>query len=160
MLRDPAGGRISVDERVEQTTDVRVSDEYPHHRDPKREPIRDNIDRTRWCPAGLTRSQKRQIQRLRQIELLEEERKEAPKKKGVRSKVWHVKPKADDQQGPGSSAAPVNMDFVLPSEFMAPDSDDERQSLEEAVAQLNLEPVPLLLKSRRTKNESTLKLCS
>ena len=89
----------------------------------------------------MTRSQKRQVQRLCQTELLEEERKEAPKKKGFRSEVWRVKPKADDQQGPGSSAAPVNMVFMLPSEFMAPDNNDERQSLEEAVAQLNLEPI-------------------
>ena len=32
-LRDPAGGRISANERVEQTADARVSDEYPHRRD-------------------------------------------------------------------------------------------------------------------------------
>ena len=89
----------------------------------------------------MTRSQKRQVQRLCQTELLEEERKEAPKKKGFRSEVWRVKPKADDQQGPRSSAALVNMVFMLPSEFMAPDNNDERQSLEEAVAQLNLEPI-------------------
>ena len=56
MLRDPAGGKISADERVERTTDAQVSDEYPHCRDPEREPIHDNIDRPRWCPAGLTRS--------------------------------------------------------------------------------------------------------
>ena len=74
----------------------------------------------------MTRSQKRQVQRLCQTELLEEERKEAPKKKGFRSEVWRVKPKADDPQGPGSSAAPVNMVFMLPSEFMAPDNNDER----------------------------------
>ena len=69
---------------------------------------------------------------------MEEERKEALKKKVVKLEVWRVKPRADDQQDPGSSAAPVNMVFVFPSEFMAPDSDDERQSLEEAMAQLNL----------------------
>ena len=59
MLRDPAGGRIFVDERVEQTIDARVSDEYPHRRDPEREPVHDNIDRPQWCPTGLTRSQNR-----------------------------------------------------------------------------------------------------
>jgi hypothetical protein len=73
--------------------------------------------------------------------LLEEEKKEAVKKKGVKSEVWRVKPRADDRQVPGSSAAPVNMVYMLPSEFMAPGSDDERQSLEEVVAQLNLEPI-------------------
>ena len=90
----------------------------------------------------MTRSQKRRVQRLRQTELLEEERKETLKKKGVKSEVWCIKPRADDQQDPGSSAAPVNMVFMLPSEFMAPDDDNEKQNLEEAVAQLNLEPIP------------------
>jgi len=56
MLCDPAGGRISADEQVERTADAQVSDEYPHRRDPEREPVPDNIDRPRWCPAGLTRS--------------------------------------------------------------------------------------------------------
>ena len=56
MLRDPAGGRISADERVEENTDARVLDEYPHRRDPEREPVHDNIDWPRWCPVGLTRS--------------------------------------------------------------------------------------------------------
>jgi len=76
MLRDLAGGRISADERVEQTADARVLDEYPHRRDLEREPVHDNIDRPQWCPAGLTRSQKRRVQRLRQTEALEEEREE------------------------------------------------------------------------------------
>ena len=86
MLRDLVGGRISADERVEQTADAQISDEYPHGRDPKREPVHDSIDRPRWCPAGLTRSQKRRVQRLRQTEVLEEERKEAPRRR-VRSEV-------------------------------------------------------------------------
>jgi len=46
--------------------------------------------------------------------LLEEERKKAPKKKGVKSEVWRIKPRADDWQDPGSSAAPVNMVLMLP----------------------------------------------
>ena len=113
MLRDPAGRRISTDERVEQTADARVSDEYPHRRDPEREPIHDNIGRPRWCPAGLTRSQKRRVQRLRQIEALEEERKEAPRR-GVKLEIWRVKPKANDKQDSGSSAAPINTITMLP----------------------------------------------
>jgi len=55
MLRDPVGGRISADERVEQAATAQVSDEYPHRRDPEREPVHDNIDWPRWCPVGLTR---------------------------------------------------------------------------------------------------------
>ena len=84
-LRDPAGGRISADERVERAVIDQVSDEYPHRRDPEREPVHDNIDRPRWCPRGLTRSQKRRVQWLHQIEALEEEeRKEVPRRR-VRS---------------------------------------------------------------------------
>ena len=83
---DPAGGQISADERVERIADAQVSDEYPHRRDPEREPVHDNIDRPRWCPVGLTRSQKRRVQRVRQTEVLEEERKEAPWR-GVKSEV-------------------------------------------------------------------------
>ena len=76
---------------------------------------------------GLTRSQKRRVQRLRQTDALEEEeRKEAPRR-GVRYEVWHVKPKADEGQQSRSSAVPINMVFMLPSEFMAPDDDDEEQ---------------------------------
>ena len=36
MLRDPAEGRISADERVERVADAQVSNEYPHRRDPER----------------------------------------------------------------------------------------------------------------------------
>ena len=142
MLRDPAGGRISADERVEQVAAAQVPDEYPHRRDPERVPVHDNIDRPLWCPGGLTRSQKIRVQRLHQTEALEEEeRREAPRR-GVRSEVWRVKPKADEEQPSGSSATPINMVFMLPSEFMALDNDYEEQELEESMAQLNLEPIP------------------
>ena len=113
MLHDPAGGKISADERVERTADARVSNEYPHRKDPESEPVHDNIDQPWWCPAGLTRSQKRRVQRLCQTEALEEEaRREAPRR-GVRSKVWHVKPKANEGQQSGSSATSVNIASML-----------------------------------------------
>ena len=83
MLRDPVGGRIFANERVEQAAAAQVPDEYPHHRDPEREPIHDNIDRPRWCPEGLTRSQKSRVQRLRQTEALEEEGKREAPRRGV-----------------------------------------------------------------------------
>ena len=83
MLRDPVGGRIFANERVEQAAAAQVPDEYPHRRDPEREPIHDNIDRPRWCPKGLTRSQKRPVQRLCQIEALEEEGKREAPRRGV-----------------------------------------------------------------------------
>jgi ribosomal protein S2 len=50
-----------------------------------------------WCPGGLTRSQKRHVQRLRQLEIIEEEQEQTLNKKGVKSQVWRVKPKADDK---------------------------------------------------------------
>ena len=112
MLRDLVGGRISADERVEQTADAQISDEYPHGRDPKRESVHDSIDRPRWCPVGLTISQKRQVQRLHQTKALEEERKEASRRR-VRSEVWRVKPKANEGQQLESSATSVNVTFML-----------------------------------------------
>ena len=113
MLRDPAGGRISINEQVEQAAAAHIPDEYPHHRDPERVPIHDNIDRPRWCPGGLTRSQKRRVQRLHQTEALEEEeRREAPRR-GVRSEVWRVKPKVDEGQQSKSSATSVNVSSML-----------------------------------------------
>ena len=62
---------------------------------------------------GLTRSQKRRVQRLHQIEVLEEERKEALRR-GVKLEVWRVKPRADDRQESGSSAAPIIMVVMIP----------------------------------------------
>ena len=113
MLRDHAEGKVSADGRVERTADARVSNEYPHRKDPESEPVHDNIDQPRWCPAGLTRSQKRRVQRLRQTKALEEEeRREAPRR-GVRSEVWHVKPKADEGQQSGPSATSINIASML-----------------------------------------------
>ena len=114
MLRDPMGGRILADDRLEQMANDRVQDDQPLRRDPEREPVHNHIDRPQWYPAGLTKSQKRRVQRLHQTELLEEEREESLKKKGVKSQVWRPKPRADDRQDPGSSAAPINMVLMLP----------------------------------------------
>ena len=69
-------------------------------------------------------------------------------------------PKADDEQQSGSSTAPVNMIFMLPSEFMAPDDDCEEQDLEEAIAQLNLEPIPATFEKLEDENVNISKLCS
>ena len=80
----------------------------------QREPVYDHVDWPQWCPTGLTRSQKRRVQRLGQTELLEEKREEVLKEKRVKSQVWRVKPRADDWQDPGSSAAPINMVLMLP----------------------------------------------
>ena len=64
------------------------------------------------------------------------------RKKGIRLQVWRAKPRADGDQDSGSSAAPINMVFIMPKEFMAPDDEDHEPELEEAMAQLHLEPLP------------------
>ena len=50
--------------------------------------------------------------------------------------------RADSDRDSGSSAAPINMVFIMPKEFMAPGDEDHEPELEEAMAQLNLEPLP------------------
>ena len=57
-----------------------------------------------WCPGGLTRSQKRRVQRLGNRELEQAQGSGKPQ-------VWHTKQIADRKQ---PSA------FLLPSEFRAP----------------------------------------
>ena len=64
-------------------------------RNPEREP--DRTDQSQWCPGRLTRSQKRRVLRLRQLEIIEEEQEQTLNKKGVKSQVWRVKVKADDE---------------------------------------------------------------
>src|SRR6185503_8017520 len=109
-------------------------------RNPEREPDRTN--QSQWCPGGLTRSQKRRVQRLRQLEIIEEEQEQILRKKGIKSQVWHAKPRADSDQDSGSSAVSINMVFIMPKEFMAPGDEDHESELEEAMEQLNLEPLP------------------
>ena len=66
-----------------------------------------------WCPEGLTRTQKRRLQRERRDEL----------SKGKNSG------QSEDQQQPDpkgkGASVDVNMVFMLPIEFLAPSSDDE-----------------------------------
>ena len=73
---------------------------------------------------------------------MEEEQEQTLSKKEVKAQVWRAKPRADNDQDSRSSAAPINMVFVMPKEFMAPDDEDQEPKLEEAMAQLNLEPLP------------------
>jgi len=95
MLRDPVGWRVPTHDWLEQMADDRVQDDQLMRRDPEREP--DRMDQSQWCPGGLTRSQKQRVQRLRQLEIIEEEQEWALNKKGVKTQVWRVKAKADDE---------------------------------------------------------------
>jgi len=94
MLRDPAGRRVPAHDRLEQIADDRVQDDQLMRRDLEREP--DGTNQSQWCPGGLTRSQKRHVQRLRQLEIIEEEQEQTLSKKGVKSQVWRIKAKADE----------------------------------------------------------------
>ena len=97
----------------------------------------------------MSRSQKRRVQRLCQLEIIEEEQEQILSKKGVRSLVWRAKSKADDDQDSGSSAAPINVVFIMPKEFMVPNDEDHKPELEEAMAQLNLKPLPATFENPR-----------
>jgi len=104
MLCDPVGRRIPAHDRLEQRADDRVQDDQPMHRDPEKEPYTHRTNQPQWCPGGLTRSQKRRVQRLRQLEIIKEEQEQTLNKKGIKSQVWRVKPKADDEQNVSLSA--------------------------------------------------------
>ena len=106
MLRDPAGRGVPIYDRLEQVADDRVQDDQPMRRDPECEP--DRTGQSQWCPGGLTRSQKRRVQRLRQLEIIEEEQEQTLRKKVVKSQVWRVKAKADDESA-SSSSTPIQV---------------------------------------------------
>ena len=77
-----------------------------------------------WCPGGLTKSQKRRVQRLRNGELQEARKK---------PKVWQVKQIAD--KGKGKPSAEIAAAFMLPAEFRVIEQDAEDSDDEVAVAQ-------------------------
>jgi hypothetical protein len=91
-----------------------------------------------WCPDGLTKSQKRRVQHLHQLEQHEEAERLVLDKKKVRSKVWHPNPKADDEED-SKPRADVNMVVFLLKEFMAPVDSDVSDD-EFGMTQLTLEP--------------------
>jgi hypothetical protein len=98
MLRDLAERRVPTHDRLEQMADDTVQDNQPMGRDLEFEPYSDHTNQPQWCLGGLSRSQKRRVQRLHQLEIIEEEQEQTLSKKGVRSQVWRAKPKADDDQ--------------------------------------------------------------
>ena len=118
----------------------------------------DRYHRPRWCPDGLNRSQKHRVQRLRNLEEAEAkyldvlrkarpdlaEQIRRPRREERRSprKEWRPKQaKADERP-----SANVNMVFVLPSEFRAP------QLEELAIAQLDLGPRPIIFEKPKEKS--------
>ena len=84
-----------------------------------------------WCPRGLTKSQKRRVQRLKNRELEQAQ-------PCVRPQVWRAMQTADRRQ----PLANIQMAFLLPSEFRAPADqevylDFDESEYGEIVAKLN-----------------------
>ena len=98
-----------------------VPDEEPMQRDLERVPVchyRHQVPpgtkpQPQWCPSGLTKSQRRRIQRLKNDGLEQERQREALEKKRGRSEVWRVKRQGHDQDGSDGSAADINMIFYF-----------------------------------------------
>ena len=109
----------------------------------------DRYHRPRWCPDGLSHSQKRRVQRLRNLEEAEAQylytlRKARPDlavkiqqtletEARPPKKVWRPKQTKAD----AGTSADTNMVFVLPSEFCAPRDE------EVSVAQFDCGPRPV-----------------
>ena len=91
------------------------------------------------------------------MEIIEEEQELTMKKKEVKSQVWRAKSRANGDQDSESSAAPINMVFIMPKEFMAPCDEDHEPELEEDMAQLNLEPLPVTFEKPEDDKRKHLK---
>jgi hypothetical protein len=102
----------------------------------------DKYHQPHWCPDGLSHSQKRRVQRLRNLEesspalpdLAVKVHHTQEKEPHPQKKEWCPKPTKVD----GTTSAGTNMVYVLPPEFYAPD----RKEL--PVAQLNFGPQPVI----------------
>ncbi|KAK1616966.1 hypothetical protein QYE76_022483 [Lolium multiflorum] len=115
----------------------------------------DRYHRPRWCPDGLSHSQKRRVQRLRNLEEAEAQylytlRKARPDlavkiqqtlemEARPPKKVWRPKQTKADAE----ASADTNMVFILPSEFCAPRDE------EVSVAQFDCGPRPSLRSHKR-----------
>jgi hypothetical protein len=118
----------------------------------------DKYHRPRWCPDGLSRSQKHRVQWLCNLEEVEAHYLEMLRKARLdlavkvhctqkkesrpQKKEWRSKPTKVD----GTTSAGTNMVFVLPPEFYALD----RKEL--PVAQLDFGPRPVIFEKPREKN--------
>lgn len=144
--------RQPISNRLEEKANALVPDEEPFRRVFEREPDRPlkRTDLPQWCPGGLTKSQKRRVQRVRRNEQLVVEGKRSLES-GTRSQVWRPKAKA-------SSAADINMVFVLPSEFAALADDNLSEDEDQvASAQLTLGPMEAIFKKPDERRRPHLK---
>jgi hypothetical protein len=110
-VHDRLGGRIQ-DRRENKSNDRIPDDGTLDHEVEHRHSFRYNPEAyPQWCPGGLTRSQKRKVQRLHH----REQEEHAQEEKQVKSQAWHIKRKTDEM----APSASVNMVHILPMEFKA-----------------------------------------
>ncbi|KAK1666131.1 hypothetical protein QYE76_054290 [Lolium multiflorum] len=158
--------KVSVFERLgplppwsKHTESVQMGD----HEELEDDDEEDKYHRPRWCPDGLSRSQKRRVQRLRALEeaerlYLHALRKARPdlaakiqrtldEEGRPQRKEWRPKQrKADDETSAGT-----NMVFILPAEFSAP------RLFEAPVAHLDCGPRPVIFEKPRERSYRHLK---
>jgi len=167
LVHDRLGGRLSVHDRLgervgyfprnqeelEEMADAWVPNEFIFCRDANTHRVESRKNRRQsvrqpqlppWCPEGLTRTQKRRLQRERREEL----------SKGENSA------KSEDQQQPDPKgkgpSTDVNMVFMLPMEFLAPTSDDE-VDFSDQMAQLALDPMTAIFEKHADNERQHLK---
>jgi hypothetical protein len=85
----------------------------------------------RWCPEGLTKTQRRRRQHERQEDLYREESSSSKRPENQQQSEY---------KGKGPSAD-INMVFMLLMEFLPPSSDEEEIVLSYQIAQLALDPM-------------------
>lgn len=103
----------------------------------------------RWCPPGLSRTQKRRVQRLRTMEMTEKMKEEErdrwfneDRPMVIPKKTWREKRLAREEKDDNSSSGSdkeesaeaqgdmdINMVFVLPTEFRAGEGDETELTL-------------------------------
>jgi len=155
-VHDRLGDRVQYfprnQEELEEMANARVPDEFIFCRDANtyrmesRENHRPSLRQQQlppWCPEGLTRTQKRRLQRERREEL----------SKGENS--GQSGDQQSDPKGKGPSAD-VNMVFMLPMEFLAPFSDDELE-FSDQIAQLALDPMTAIFEKTADNERQHLK---
>jgi len=98
-----------------------------------------------WCPEGLTRTQKRRLQRERRENLVK-----------VENSGQSGNQQQPDPKGKGPSAD-VNMVFMLPMELLAPSCDDEELDFSDQIAQLALDPMTAIFEKPADKERQHLK---
>ena len=157
-MHDRLGDRVRYfsrnQEELEEMADARVPDEFIFCRDANTYRVESRQNRypsvrqpqlPPWCPEGLTRTQKRRLQRERREKL----------SKGENSA------KSEDRQQPDPKgkgpSADINMVFMLPMEFLAPSSDVEEVDFSDQIAQLALDPMTAIFEKPADNERQHLK---